>query len=208
MNSKTAAVACVLLAWSARLGAAATFTVNSTLDAVDAHPGDGVCETAPGNGVCTLRGAVQETNASPGADTVVVPAGTYVLTLAGANEDAAATGDLDIHDDLTITGEGASVTSISGDAPSISFDRAVDVFAPAHVVLRNVSLSGDQEDEGGIDIPIGGAIRNAGDLTIEGCIVHGAASQGGGIETTGTLTVINSTVSGDTDSPNGPGGGS
>ena len=83
---------------------AATFTVNSTGDATDANPGDGVAETAPDNGVCTLRAAIQEANALAGADTINLPAGTYTLSIAGANEDAAATGDLDITDNLTITG--------------------------------------------------------------------------------------------------------
>ena len=41
--------------------AAATFTVNSATDAVDATPGDGVCATA--GSVCTLRAAIQEANA-------------------------------------------------------------------------------------------------------------------------------------------------
>ena len=49
------AVAGALLASGASLRAA-TFTVNSTADAVDATR-DGVCETAAGNGVCTLRAA-------------------------------------------------------------------------------------------------------------------------------------------------------
>ncbi|NCX97318.1 MAG: hypothetical protein EBX35_01675 [Planctomycetia bacterium] len=46
---------------------------------------------APG----TLRQAVIQANATPGADTIMLRAGTYRLTLAGADEDAAATGDLD-----------------------------------------------------------------------------------------------------------------
>ena len=37
-----------------------TFTVNSTADDPDAVVGDGICETIPGNGVCTLRAAIQE----------------------------------------------------------------------------------------------------------------------------------------------------
>src|SRR4029077_336828 len=41
--------------------------VNTTFDATsgadDAFPGDGQCETAVGNGVCTLRAAVEEANA-------------------------------------------------------------------------------------------------------------------------------------------------
>ena len=39
----------------------ATFVVNSAADnASDGSPGDGLCETVPGNGVCTLRAAIQE----------------------------------------------------------------------------------------------------------------------------------------------------
>ncbi len=45
---------------------AAGFLVNSTVDAVDANPGDGVCATS--GGVCTLRAATLEANALPGAD--------------------------------------------------------------------------------------------------------------------------------------------
>lgn len=73
---------------------AATFIVNDTTDAVDAAPGDGVCLTAAGQ--CTLRAAIRQANALAGPDTIVVPAGTVVLTLVGTGEDAAVTGDLDI----------------------------------------------------------------------------------------------------------------
>src|SRR5512144_284336 len=76
---------------------AAVYTVNSTADAVAANPAGGVCETAVGNGVCTLRAAVQVANASGAADTINIPPGTYTLTIAGINENAAATGDLDIN---------------------------------------------------------------------------------------------------------------
>src|SRR5438552_14349791 len=44
------------------------FVVNSTGDGDDAFPGDGQCETAVGNGVCTLRAAIEETNAHAGGD--------------------------------------------------------------------------------------------------------------------------------------------
>ena len=82
----------------------ASFTVDATHDAVDAAPGDGVCADA--GGACTLRAAVMETNALPGADEISLPGGTYVLSIPGADEDAAATGDLDIVDDLMIDGGG------------------------------------------------------------------------------------------------------
>src|SRR6267142_2371732 len=64
----------VLVTWALVSRAdAATFTVNSTADAVEWNPGDGICETAAGNGVCTLRAAIQETNALPGADIINLP---------------------------------------------------------------------------------------------------------------------------------------
>lgn len=52
----------------ARGVSAATFTVDSTGDSADASAGDGICATALG--ACTLRAAIQETNALPGADVI------------------------------------------------------------------------------------------------------------------------------------------
>ena len=58
---------------------AATFTVNGTADLVDANPGDGICASAGPASICSLRAVIEQANASPGDDTIVVPAGTYVL---------------------------------------------------------------------------------------------------------------------------------
>src|SRR4029450_4302766 len=57
----------------------ALFVVDTTVDAVDQTPGDGVCQTIVGE--CTLRAAVQEANALAGPDAIAVPAGLYVLSL-------------------------------------------------------------------------------------------------------------------------------
>jgi uncharacterized repeat protein (TIGR01451 family) len=111
---------------------ATDFTVNNSSDAVDINPGNGICVTAGSN--CTLRAAVMEANALPGADTIAVPAGTYELTITGVDERCdgttpctvdgttgayvpvitfdASQGDLDITDDVTITGAGSDVTRI------------------------------------------------------------------------------------------------
>lgn len=114
---------------------AATFTVNSTADAVDANPGNGVCATA--GGVCTLRAAIQEANALAGADTIVFAVdGTFTLTLTGSGEDAAATGDLDITDDLTITGNGQALTIIDGNLTDRVFETR-----PAAATTLTVSMS-------------------------------------------------------------------
>jgi CSLREA domain-containing protein len=60
--------------------AAATFTVNSTGDGADSNLNDGVCDD--GTGHCTLRAAIQQANATPGADTVNFQIGSGVQTIA------------------------------------------------------------------------------------------------------------------------------
>ena len=42
--------------------------VNSTADAIDVNPGDGICDDGAGN--CTLRAAIEEANALLGTDTI------------------------------------------------------------------------------------------------------------------------------------------
>lgn len=105
---------------------AAVFTVNylGDTDANDINPGDGVCADA--TGACGLRTAIQEANALPGLDTIVLPAGTITLATAGENEEAALTGDLDITDSLTIRGAGASVTLVDGNG-AVTVDRVFHV---------------------------------------------------------------------------------
>src|SRR5437899_7628287 len=103
-----AAILCSLLALFSSTPARATpdalpIDVNNNLtDAPDANPGNGVCETAGGNGVCTLRAAIMEANAKSGVDTInLQPGATYVLTRSGT-DDAALNGDLDINGGLIL----------------------------------------------------------------------------------------------------------
>ena len=91
---------------------AATFNVNSTVDAVDSHPGDGVCQTSGAK--CTLRAAIQESNALAGLDNIILPAGTYKPVLGSVDEDLGLEGDFDILDDLNITGSSADDTILTG----------------------------------------------------------------------------------------------
>lgn len=149
---------------------AATFTVNSTGDTVDCNPGDGVAETAPGNGICTLRAAIQETNALAGPDTINLPSGNYTLSIAGANEDVAATGDLDITDNLTITGADQVTTIIDGGG----IDRVFQVHS------GNVDISSITVQSGNVTGD-GGGIHNKGTLTLTNCtFLSNSAWDGGG----------------------------
>ena len=104
---------------------AATYVVDDTADAVDANPGDGVCASASPSAGCTLRAAIQEVNAAPSAsgDSIELPAGTFALSLTGSDEDAAASGDLDISTSLVLTGVSAEDTVIDGG----EIDRVLDV---------------------------------------------------------------------------------
>ncbi|MCA1733892.1 MAG: CSLREA domain-containing protein, partial [Acidobacteria bacterium] len=173
----------LMLAFGARAGLAAEFTVNSTVDAVDANPGDSLCATAAA-GPCTLRAAIQEANAlnTFGGTTIHLPAGTYFLTLAGDNENSSATGDLDLaaSNGVTIAGAGAATTIIAGS----SSDRILEIHSGANATISGLSITGG--NSGGQ----GGGIRNGGTATIVGVSVYSnAATAGGGIYNAATLTV-------------------
>jgi len=84
---------------------AGTFTVNSTNDGADADPDDGVCDIAPPTrptGVCTLRVAIQQSNALDGlAMNQIELVGTAVYKLE--------LGALEISESLVLKGNGAVI---------------------------------------------------------------------------------------------------
>jgi len=87
----------------------ATITVNTTDDELN---DDGDCSLREAIQAANTDSAVDGCTAGSGADTITLPAGYYTLTIAGANEEDNATGDLDILDDLTINGDGEGYTVI------------------------------------------------------------------------------------------------
>ncbi|WP_188365518.1 right-handed parallel beta-helix repeat-containing protein [Marinicella pacifica] len=90
---------------------AATFTVNYNDDDLnDPAPADGVCETAIGNGQCTLRAAIDTANYTPnGPHTVQVP------YLENDSYPVWAAGGIWITTNMTVRGTGAGKAVIEGD---------------------------------------------------------------------------------------------
>jgi uncharacterized repeat protein (TIGR01451 family) len=178
----------------------ANFTVNDASDVIDAIPGNGVCETVTGSGICTLRAAIQETNALAGPDTITLPAGTYTLSIAGAGENLSATGDLDINGSLTINGAGSGSTTINAGG----LDRALDISTTVVAQITGVTITGGNTttDGGGIQLSAGASLT----LVSSAVISNTATSFGGGIHNNGgTLALDATTVANNTSS--GAGGG-
>jgi CSLREA domain-containing protein/LPXTG-motif cell wall-anchored protein len=180
---------------------AATFTVNSTADAVDATPGNGVCATA--GAVCTLRAAIQEANALAGDDIITVPAGTFTLTIAGTGEELAATGDLDIRSNITINGAGAGTSIIDGGA----LDRVFHIITGTSTVnISSVTI------RNGATTRTGGGIHNVDStLTITNSTLSGNSSTGDGggalFTEAGIVNISNTTFSNNSATGSGHGGG-
>jgi CSLREA domain-containing protein len=218
---RSALVAIAGLAMSATPAMATTFMVDSTADAVDASPGDGTCASTSDG--CTLRAAVQEANALAGSDEVDIPAGTYRLTRAGANEDADLTGDLDVTSPLTVVGADGRSVVITAQYPDPTHpstdtisDRIFDVLAGGTLALSKATLDAGAADSGGIIRAVGplaltdatvedgrantgGGIWSDAPLSLDRVTVAGNSTwsgDGGGLASSGSLTVVNSTFSG------------
>jgi hypothetical protein len=187
---------------------AAVFTVSSIEDMPDLDPGNGVCVAyivfVPPFYVipfCTLRAAIQETNALSGSDVIQLQASEYILSKAGAGEDLGAIGDLDITGPLSIFGSGVEQTVINGNG----LDRVFDIHADASsVLLANLTITGGRPATGNGDMTGGGGVRNRGGLRLNAVSVSGNLVQafgpdkGGGIYNQGTCTVDQSTISDNT----------
>jgi CSLREA domain-containing protein len=163
-----------------------TFLVTTSADT-----NDGACDQN-----CSLREAVIAANSNPGLDRITLPAGTYVLAIAGTGEDLSATGDLDARDDLEIYGAGAATTII--DANGI--DRVFHAYS-SDVRIVGVTFRGGSADLGG------GIFSWAYVLWLTSVTVSGnhATLDGGGIYTDYETVLTDSIVSGNTADRDGGG---
>lgn len=185
-----------------------------TVDRTDDFLAASACTAAAND--CSLRGAVVFANANPGT-TIMVPAGTYTLTLPGGFVEYLSgdnsIGDLDVTaSGTTISGAGASSTIIRQTQPN---DRVIELnpFLAASFIfdISDVTITGGRETTA-----VGGGGMIAGSLnnvtTITNCIFSGNSATGagtfggGGISYLGgNLNINGSTFSGNSTSASGGG---
>jgi fibronectin-binding autotransporter adhesin len=141
------------------------------------------------------------------------PSGARIIVAAGTYQDT-----LDIDKNVTLQGAGAASTTLAAPAPTSAFGGATVVVVEPNVkvTVRGMTITG-----GSIYFPTcttcsgGGGFRNSGDLTLVADVVDGNVAgpplggAGGGIYNTssGTLTVIGTTISHNSTAESGLGGG-
>src|SRR4051794_24144837 len=183
------AVAALALTPAAR---AATITVGTNADDLTV------------NGNCTLREAIHSANtdtavdgcaAGSAADTIVIPAGTYAIGIAGGGEQANATGDFDLASDITLQGAGRSATTLDG----AHKDRVVEITSGT-VTIAHLTITGGGTADGGPP-PAQGVVG----LRAQGGIAK-VSEDGGGIYNSGTLTLQDVAVTANATGAGGAGG--
>jgi hypothetical protein len=186
--------------------------------ALGQHPG--LAATIPVGGACTLIGAITAANTDTatggcppgnGADTIMLPpASTQTLTEVN-NETYGPTGLPVIRSAITIAGNGSTIVRDS-EAPEF---RLVVVHSTGDLTLQETTVSGGVSsirvngDDTSYSGKYGGGVANfGGTLTVTNSTITGnAGDSGGGVANrSGTLIVTNSTIS-DNFANDFPGGG-
>jgi CSLREA domain-containing protein len=192
--------ACVVLLGSASAAQAATWNVTTTADT-----SSGTCQPSS----CSLRQAI---GAASDGDTIALPASASAYQVIN--------GPLDVEAAVTISGAGAGSTTISAEGSS----RVMNIFSnTGAVTLRGLTITGGNGGgpSGGASTHGGGiAVAGPGPVILDGVTVTGNTVDddttdafnlgGGGIFSTASLTLIDSTVSGNSatvTSSQGDGGG-
>lgn len=135
------------------------------------------CTSAPDD--CSLRGAINRANTSPGGDVINLPAGVYELH-GDPGDDSNRSGDLDVLSSgghLTINGEGPDHTIIT----TRGIDRVFhtpNFYSPFTLSLNNLTIQ-DGYAEGDTD---GGGIRSYASLYLRNVrIADNSARNGAGL---------------------------
>lgn len=177
------------------LALAATISVSTTTDELNT---DGDCSLREAVVAANTDAAVDACTAGSGDDLILLPAGTFTLTLTGAAENAAATGDLDLTGTVVIGGATRPTTILEGGL----VDRVFEVRSGATVTLSSMTIRNTTPAQAGA------AVMNRSTLTVDDCDFDDNVADG----TTGgaiyslsgtTLTVTNSVFDGNLAETNG-----
>ncbi|HEX9798067.1 MAG TPA: CSLREA domain-containing protein [Anaerolineales bacterium] len=152
---------------------------------------DGVC--LPDD--CSLREAVVTANRCEGRQEIRLPVGVFELSLAGRGEEAAASGDLDITDDVDIIGDSAPRPEPRVVIDGAGLDRVFEVHEEVEATFQGLVIRNGDAD----NLP-GGGIFAHDFSSIELLTVHlldnQAMNQGGGMFAMGQVAVEDSVFRG------------
>jgi hypothetical protein len=167
----------LLVASAATATAQMTYTVDRTDD--PNSPSAWSCTISPDD--CSLRGAVLTANGDGVDSTIVLPHGTYVLTIDGVDQDFSFNGDLDVRDDLVIEAAAGAHPVIQQTVPDRVFD--ITGSTSSFTMTGPLTVTGgapadDPFDSGGCIASITRGDVTLTDVRIVGCEAPG---QGGGI---------------------------
>ncbi len=176
----------------------AVFNVNTTGD----------CTTSPAGTMC-LREAIILANSNAEDDQINLPAGHYILTIPGRNDDTGATGDLDILGTVSITGDRSTNTIIDANHLDRVFHVVSSLSSPTDTTatLTNLTIQNGQtdiSDVGSSGDEAGGGLFNdnrtaiLNNVIVRNNLVIGDANSsiGGGIFNRGTMEMYDCTVTG------------
>ena len=154
--------------------------VDTAVDEPDDDPGNAICHIAGGG--CSLRAAIDEANAWPGADLLAGSAAGVNPTLSrpGVNDNLNATGDLDVTDGPTIDGQGAVIDGAG-------IDRVLEKQRDVVLNLSDLTITG--ADAGASDLWYDGGLRSMGPLTLTDAVVRNSVGGAGIYHGNGSLTV-------------------
>jgi CSLREA domain-containing protein len=193
LRSRFSFLFCALfVAFGVQSARAVVFVVNDTADVVDAAPGDGSCNTSadPYADDCTLRAAIQEANALAGDDTVMLPAGTFAITipLVYVYEPSDDVGSFYLNSNVNLVGKGTDLTILDGGM----LDRVLHARSNISATVSDLTIQNGSRSGVGVD---NGASLTLLRVTVQDNTRVGFEAIPAGIEIQGaTLSLVESTV--------------
>ena len=188
-----------------------TFRVNTTLDTVAVNLKTG---RDAGRDI-SLRSAIMAADSKGGSNTIIVPAGTFTLTIPPASGALSSAGELALKGDIKIKGAGSTGTIIDGN----HLDRVFDILG-GNVTVSNLTI------ENGVATQGAGLLNSGGRVTLSSVLIthnsavgdpgqrggdgsgggttggngangtDGGLAEGGGVfNAAGSLSIVKSTIS-------------